>query len=183
MPIFGYNALPELIFVGILNCGTASAMKKIIRKFPNAKLIIGGTGPEKEKSEKLTEELNLKKNVVFMWYIENMVLSKYYASSDIFVLPSINLNGLTEALGVVLLEAMARGTPAIGTTVGGVPDIIKDGYNGFLVEQKSSEQIAERVLELLNNEELRERFSNNVLETMGEINADCVIITVAYDAF
>ena len=150
------------------------AMKKIIREFPNARLIIGGTGPEKEKLEKLTEELNLKKNVVFRGYIENMVLSKYYASSDIFVLPSINLNGLTEALGVVLLEAMACGTPAIGTNVGGVPDIIKDGYNGFLVEQKNPEQIAEKVLELLDDEELRVRFSKNALETAKKYDWDVI---------
>jgi len=144
------------------------AMKEIIKKFPNSKLIIGGNGPEKGKLEKLTEELNLERNVVFTGYIKNVDLSKYYSSVDVFILPSINLNRLTEALGVVLLEAMACGTPVIGSNVGGIPDIIKDGYNGFLVPEKSLEDLAGKIIQLLSNKELAEKFGANGLETVRE---------------
>ena len=145
-----------------------TAMKEIIKKIPNAKLVIGGIGPEKENLEKLTEELKLKNNVIFTGYIEDIDLLKYYASSDIFVLPSINLNGHTETLGVVLLEAMACGTPVIGSNVGGIPDIIKDGYNGFLVSEKSPEDLADKIIELLSNKELAEEFATNGLKTVQE---------------
>jgi N-acetyl-alpha-D-glucosaminyl L-malate synthase BshA len=144
------------------------AMKEVIKKFPNAKLVIGGNGPEKGKLEKLTKELNLENTVIFTGYIEDIDLPKYYSSADVFVLPSINLNGLTEGLGVVLLEAMACGTPVIGSNVGGVPDIIKDGYNGFLVPEKSPEDLADKIIELLSNRKLAKEFSVNGLKTVKE---------------
>ena len=144
------------------------SMKEVIKKFPNSKLVIGGDGPEKRKLEKLTKKLNLKKNVIFTGYIKNSDLSKYYDSSDIFVLASMNLNGLTEALGVVLLEAMVCGTPVIGSNVGGIPDIIKDGYNGFLVPEKSPKDLADKIIELLSNKELAKEFSVNGLKTVRE---------------
>lgn len=145
-----------------------TAMNEIIKKIPSAKLVIGGIGPEKEKLEKLTQELNLKNNVIFTGYIEGIDLPKYYNSSNIFVLPSINLNGHTETLGVVLLEAMVCGTPVIGSNVGGIPDIIKDGYNGFLVPEKSPKDLADKIVQLLSNEKMAEEFSVNGLKTVRE---------------
>ena len=144
------------------------AMKEVIKKFSNSKLVIGGNGAEKGNLEKLIEELNLEGDVIFAGYIEDIDLPKYYDSADVFVLPSINIKGQTEALGVVLLEAMASGTPIIGSNVGGIPDIIKDGYNGFLVPEKSPEGLADKIIQLLSNKELAEKFSVNGLETVGE---------------
>jgi N-acetyl-alpha-D-glucosaminyl L-malate synthase BshA len=144
------------------------AMKEVIKKFPNSKLVIGGNGPEKGNLERLTEELNLKKNVIFAGYIEDIDLPEYYGFADVFCLPSINLNGQTEALGVVLLEAMACGTPVIGSDVGGIPDIIKDGYNGFLVSEKSPEGLADKIIELVSNEKMAEEFSINGLKIVKE---------------
>lgn len=144
------------------------AMKDVTKKFPTAKLVIGGNGPEKGNLENLTKELNLKKKVIFTGYIEDMDLPKYYSVADVFVLPSINLDGQTEGLGVVLLEAMACGTPIIGSNVGGIQDIIEDGYNGFLVPEKSSEDLAGKILELLSNKKLAEEFSVNGLKIVRE---------------
>ena len=140
------------------------AMEDIIKIFPNAKLIIGGSGPEKEKLESISASLGLKDNVIFVGFIENSDLPKYYASSDIFVLPSIETKGGdTEGLGVVLLEAMACGTPVIGSNIGGITDIIKDGETGFLAQPENPKDIADKTIELLSDERMRDRVSGNGL--------------------
>ena len=145
------------------------AMKDVIKEFPNAKLIIGGSGPEKDNLKKLSESLNLKENVFFVGYLKNSDLPKYYASSDIFVLPSIKTKGGdTEGLGVVLLEAMACGTPVIGSDIGGITDIIKDGENGFLTKPEYPNDIANEVIKLLADVSLRKRFLYNGLKNVQE---------------
>jgi len=145
------------------------AMKEVIKEFPNAKLLIAGSGPEKENLEKISDSLNLKENVVFVGYIKNSDLPKYYASSDIFVLPSIETKeGDTEGLGVVLLEAMACRVPVIGSNVGGITDIIKNDQNGFLAKPKNPEDIADRIIKLLSNEGLRQKFSKEGIKIVQE---------------
>jgi glycosyltransferase involved in cell wall biosynthesis len=85
--------------------------------------------------------------------------------SSVFVLPT-----LSESFGIVNLEAMASGLPIVATKVGGLPDIIKSGENGFLVEPKNPEAVAEKILLVLRDDALRERISKN--------NKDKVKITV-----
>lgn len=143
------------------------AMKEVTKIFPNAKLIIGGSGPVKNKLVKLCENLELTKNVIFTGYIDNADLPKYYASSDIFVLPSIETKGGdTEGLGVVLLEAMACGTPVIGSNIGGITDIIIDKETGFLTQPNNPKDIAEKIIKLLSNEKMGQKFSENGLITV-----------------
>lgn len=145
------------------------AMVDVIKEFPHAKLIIGGSGPEKDKLEKLSENLGIKDNVIFMGYIENLDLPKYYASSDIFVLTSIETEGGdTEGLGVVLLEAMASGTPVIGSKIGGITDIIEDGETGGLAEPGNPEDIADKIIRLLRDEQKRMMLSENGLKVVKE---------------
>jgi len=62
-----------------------------------------------------------------------------------------------EAFGIVTIEAMACGKPAIGTNVGGIPETILEEVNGFLVEPKNSEEIAEKIVTLVRNPELRKQ--------------------------
>jgi L-malate glycosyltransferase len=144
------------------------AMKDVIKAVPDARLVIGGSGTEKANLERLSEELGLKGYVMFPGYIDVCDLPAYYSAADVFVLPSIDLNGQTEALGVVLLEAMASGTPVVGSAVGGIPDIIRDGYNGFLVPERSPPDLADRIVRLLKDGALADRFAANGLKTVNE---------------
>ncbi len=82
--------------------------------------------------------------------------------ADILILPSImDITGETEGLGVVLLEAMACRVPVIGSDVGGIRDIIIDGETGLLSEQKNSDSLAEKIIQLLSDEQLRKKVIEN----------------------
>ncbi len=145
------------------------AMKDVVEEFPTAKLLIGGLGPEKENLECLSESLDMKDNVVFVGSIKKSDLPTYYASSDIFILPSIETKGGdTEGLGVVLLEAMASGIPVIGSNIGGITDIIKDNDNGFLTQPGNMKDISNKIINTLSDEKLRQKFSENGLKTIQE---------------
>lgn len=145
------------------------AMKDIIKIFPGAKLIIGGSGPDRKILEKLVRDLGLQDNVIFVGYISNDDIPKYYASSDIFVLPSVETKGGdTEGLGVVLLEAMASRTCVIGSNIGGITDIIINNETGFLTKPENSKDIAEKIIMLLSNKKLRQIVSEKGLKMVNE---------------
>lgn len=129
------------------------AMKKVIKQIPEAHLYILGKGPEEQNLKTLKEYLNLNSHVTFISEsIPNYKMSELYAECDIYVQPSI-----IEPYGIAVLEAMGCGKPVVGTKVGGMLDTIKDKECGFLVDSRSSDQLAEKIL-LLGNETLREDF-------------------------
>lgn len=142
------------------------ALPLVLEKYPNSKLIIAGTGPELEFLKNQASELGLQNRIEFLGLIPPSDLLSYYKSADVFVLPSINLKGKTEGLGVVLLEAMAAGCPVIGSAVGGIPDIIKNGENGFLVSEKDPIAIAEKIILLLSDTVLTDQFRKAGKETV-----------------
>jgi len=137
------------------------AMPAVIHQFPDTVLLIIGSGPEKETLVNRAHELGLENQIHFPGVVDNEDLPSYYHAADVFVLPSINKSGKTEALGVVLLEAMASGCPVIGSNVGGIPDIIIDGVNGFLVPEQRPDILAELIVQLFSDDELKEKFRKN----------------------
>jgi len=140
-----------------------NAMPEVIRHYPDTKLLIAGSGPEKETLILRVRDLGLDQFVKFLGVVDDKALLSLYHSADVFVLPSIIKDGKTEALGVVLLEAMASGCPVIGSDVGGIPDIITDSANGFLVAEQDPGALAEKIIQLLSDEELRKKFRDNGL--------------------
>jgi len=139
------------------------AMNSIKEKVPEAVLLLVGDGEQKKELEEMVKHLNLEENIIFSGKVLNKYIPEYMSASDIFVLPS-----LSEGFPMVILEAMASGLPIVATKVGGIPEVVKDGENGLLVEPKNSKQIAEKVLLLLENNELREKISNNNIEKAKE---------------
>jgi len=128
----------------------------------NIKLRIAGHGPEESKYRSLIHQYSLDNFVSLIGYIPNNEMRDYYSAADIFVISSIiDDNGDTEGFGLVSLEANACNTPVIGTRVGGIVDVIEDGYNGFLVEQKDPYKLAEKIIELSENNELRNSMGGN----------------------
>jgi glycosyltransferase involved in cell wall biosynthesis len=144
------------------------AMPAVLEKFPDTKLLIVGTGPERDTLIRLARELDLNDRVALPGTVPPADLPSYYRSADAFVLPSINRGGKTEGLGVVLLEAMASGCPVIGTNVGGIPDIITDGENGFLVPEQRPDLIAEKIVRIFTDTELQEKFRRNGMKRIHD---------------
>ena len=136
------------------------ALVKVFSAFPRAKAIIIGSGPRKNHLRKLTQDLHLSENIIFIDKVSQADLVKYYSLADVFVLPSIiNQAGETEGFGVVLLEAMACGLAVIGSNVGGIPDIIADEETGLIAQQKDPLHLGNQIVRLLSDMQLREKLA------------------------
>jgi glycosyltransferase involved in cell wall biosynthesis len=114
------------------------AMQEIVKSVPEIVLIIGGTGPLKDDLASLSYRLNLDQNIHFTGFIPEAALPEYYQAADIFVLPTIELEGF----GLVTLEALASGTPVFGTPVGGTQEILSRFDSRFLFKDISHESIS-----------------------------------------
>lgn len=97
----------------------------------NVELLIGGTGRHGERLREIAREHDVDDQIQFLGYIPNDELPILYSSADVF-----SLTSRYEGFGLVLLEAMACGTPVIATDVGGVATVVEDGENGFLINRE-----------------------------------------------
>ena len=158
------NDRPTIISVGRLvhrkgQDRLVEAMSRIVAELPDAILVFIGEGPHRKELDRLVAKHNLDKNVRFIGRIQYSDLPRYIALGDIFAMPSRSrLFGLeVEGLGIVYLEASACGLPVVGGSSGGAPDAVKDGVTGFVVDGNDIDQIAERIIHLLRDEELRRK--------------------------
>jgi phosphatidylinositol alpha-1,6-mannosyltransferase len=135
-----------------------TAMPKILIKRPDAKLLFIGQGPRKAKLDSLIAKYGIKDSVIFLGSIAYADLPKYLNAADLFVMPSRSrLMGLeVEGLGIVYLEASACALPVIAGSSGGAPDALLDGRTGYVVDGLDIDQIANRVLSLIDNPKLAE---------------------------
>lgn len=141
------------------------AMPKIIKSIPNAKLIFVGAGILKEELEELSKNLDMEKHVKFAGFIGNTFKKAlYYRLADVFVLPSTKI----ESFGIVNLEAMASRTPIVASKLGAIPDVVKDGENGLLVPPGDPEKLADAIIYLLENEEVRNKMSKNARRKVAD---------------
>ncbi len=125
------------------------SMPKVLESVPDAILLLGGSGPEKEDLEKCVADLNLKSKVHFLGRIPDADMAAYYNMADIYVLPSFSTPKDIEGFGIVFLEAGACETPVIGSTSGGIPDAVEAEKSGLLVPPESTEKLQEAIVELL----------------------------------
>ena len=161
---FAQNEKKIVLFVGRL--AEKKGVTYLINAMKNidALLIIVGDGPLKQQLEEQASQM--KNKIKFLGAKTHEELKTIYASSDIFVAPSITAkDGDKEGFGLVFLEAMASGLPVIGSNSGGIPSIVKDGENGFLVEEKDVKDLQEKIEILIRNPDLYDRFSYNAIAT------------------
>ena len=141
------------------------AMPLILQEIPSAKLVIIGFGPQKARLENQIQQLELASSISLIGGKTGKELQDWFASADIFIGPSIiTADGDTEGQGVVFLEAMASGTAVIASDVGGIKDAVRDNISGLLVPEKNPQAIAEKVLTLAKNNQLKEKLIQNALE-------------------
>ncbi|MEM6822120.1 MAG: glycosyltransferase family 4 protein [Verrucomicrobiota bacterium] len=155
------EAIPSLLFCGRLI--ERKGVDILLRSLPrilekkNVQLKITGEGDQKQKWMRLTEELGISKHVHFLGFVSNQELSVLYQMCDIYVHPAIfDSRGDTEGLGVVLIEALLNSKPVVASRVGGIIDVIKHNRTGLLVEEKDEEELADAVLELLEDTKFAE---------------------------
>jgi glycosyltransferase involved in cell wall biosynthesis len=124
------------------------AMKTVLRTVGNVRLLIVGDGPLRGELEYLTRKMNLEKYVIFVGNVNSELLRNIYALADLFVLPSISKS---EGFGIVLIEAMTYAKPIIASNVGGIPYVVNNGLTGVLVTPRNSEELGNRIIELLSD--------------------------------
>jgi len=123
------------------------AFKEIKKEKPQARLVIVGEGYLMESLKALVSQIELSDAVIFTGFLEDV--PRVIATFDVAVLPSY-----FEGMGRVLLEAMAMEKPVVGTRVGGIPDLIEEGLNGYLVSPGNEKELASAVLKVLNDKDL-----------------------------
>jgi glycosyltransferase involved in cell wall biosynthesis len=157
--LFGKEDFPVVISARTLdargNVETfTKAMPLILNKISDAKFIIGGMGPQEGYLKELAEALGVTGSVRFIGYIPHDELPEYLASSDVYVSTSLVDGGVA----VATLDAMACELPPVVTDVADNSKWIKDGENGFIIPTKNPEALAQKVIYLLENEEIRKGF-------------------------
>ena len=144
---------------------SVKALRIIVEKFPKALLVLAGTkniidwGATQNKDIAyivgLVDSFKLRKNVLMDVYrLEDMPY--IYAASKVCVYPSSS----PEPFGLTMLESMASGRPIIVTKTGGMPEIVNDGINGFVIPTFNFENLANRIMQLFNDKDLRQRLGN-----------------------
>jgi glycosyltransferase involved in cell wall biosynthesis len=126
----------------------------ISKSVPNSYLLIAGDGPEKRALELKIKTLNLSERVRLIGFTNDT--KAVYSTLDLFILPSHY-----ETFGIALLEAMNCGLPVIAGNVGGVPDLVRSGFNGIMVEPNNSDQLTSAILDIISNKCLRESLAKN----------------------
>lgn len=166
----GRNPKPPYTIINVANFSVwknqgylAKAFKLLCENSENYRLVFAGDGEEKASVQNLCKELNIDGKTEFLGLVDDV--AEYLKKADIFVICSIY-----EGMPIAVLEAYAGGLPVVGTRVGGLPDIIKDGQNGYTVPLDDEKQLAEVVRNICENNELYSRISQFNTETAGNYN-------------
>jgi len=126
------------------------AAAQVLKLHPETEFSLIGDGPMRKQLEERVAELQLTNCFQFLGNVPSV--SDFLNECDVFVRPS-----LTEGMPLTVLEAMACGVPVIASRVGGTPELITDGENGFLIDPKSVSQLRDCLLRLIKDEKLRRR--------------------------
>jgi phosphatidylinositol alpha-mannosyltransferase len=129
------------------------AYKEVKQKIPNSRLIVVGPGTRLRKKYEKQVKRHALQDVVFVGYTSYDDLPRYYKTADIFCSPATG----RESFGIVLLEAMAVGTPVVASNIEGYANVLTQGVDGLLVPPKDTRMLAQALLSLLLDEPLRQQ--------------------------
>ena len=145
--------------------------KKVSLKYPDWKLNIVGDGMEKNKLLNLAKELKLGDKVVFHGYQNKDYINELFQDSSIYVMTSH-----TESFGLVLIEAMSYGVPCISyTSAQGANEIITDGVDGFLVDNRDETDMINKISMIIDDEKLRKKLGKNGKQKSKNFTGDVVL--------
>ena len=137
------------------------AMDFIIEKHENVRLIVVGKGVLKNYYKQMISE-NAMKYIVFEDYVDSELIPLYYRTADIYISPATG----GESFGIVLLESMASGTPLVASRIRGYRQVAKHKFNAYFVKPKDPKELAEGVINIIENDDLRKELITNGLESV-----------------
>ena len=126
------------------------ALQKLVEDGVDAYAVLVGDGPDRGRLERHAHELGVIKRCLFLGYQEDV--ARFYDAFDVLLLPSIN-----EGTPVSVMESLAAARPVVATRVGGIPDVVRDGVDGFLVDSDDADALAAPLAELAAHPEQRAR--------------------------
>ncbi|MFH1192076.1 MAG: glycosyltransferase family 4 protein [bacterium] len=144
------------------------AAKIIINDMPNCLFILIGEGELKNKLRKLISDNKLQNNFFILGRVQDAY--KYFRAFDAFCLPSIK-----EGLAYTLVEALMAGLPIVATNVGGNPEIVKNKVNGFLVNSRDKNALAEKIKILLKNKILSDKMGKESYEMADDFSLEKMV--------
>lgn len=161
---------PSLVFVGSLRkvkdpLALIEVFKIVSERAKNVRLQIVGDGPLKQTVEKMIQTYGLQGKVILHGAVSHQRALEILASSEIYVLTSVE-----EGLPTSLIEAMALGKPIVATCVGGVPEIVIDGVNGLLVPPGALEKMAQSIEQLLENPAFAKKLGKAAAESVQDFS-------------
>ncbi len=127
----------------------ALALPKVLKEFPNTKLIYAGSGEALSEIKEIVAREGMENSVTLLGAVAHSVVRDYYDLSDVALVPSVHSAGVEEATSISALEAMGSGSPLIACAVGGLKEIVNSGEDGLLVEEKNVEELSDAILTLL----------------------------------
>lgn len=133
-----------------------------------AKLMMVGDGPEREKAEKLCENLGISDKVIF--FGNSNEIDKILSYTDLFLLPSE-----TESFGLAALEAMACGVPVISSNSGGLPEVNEEGFSGYLSNVGDTDAMAANAIKILQNKDTLHTFKENALKSAQKFDIQNIL--------
>jgi glycosyltransferase involved in cell wall biosynthesis len=142
-----------------------AVLRKEIPEIVLLKVGSPGMGGDRKATKRLIKSLQIEDRIYFTGDVSEEMLAKYYNAADIFVFPS-----LYEGFGLPIIEAMACGCPVVASNTTSIPEILGDA--GILIYPLNSENMAESILELLNNTEKRNQYIKNGLIRIFQFNWD-----------
>ncbi|MGC3978518.1 MAG: glycosyltransferase family 4 protein [Paludibacteraceae bacterium] len=149
-----------ILYAGLLNDRKGynrliEAFSKVAHLHKNWQLVFAGNG-EIDNGQRLAIKLNIESQVKFLGWVSGNHKEDIFQQASVYCLPSWG-----EGFPMGVLDAMAYGIPVVTTPVGGIPDLIEDGVNGFIFDPYDTERLAAKLSELISSSELRNRLSKD----------------------
>lgn len=177
------NCQNTILFMGLINPMKGSedmvdVMAAVKEQIPQARLIMAGVGDIPQIKEK-ADKANILSNLEFPGWVRGKEKEQLLESCDIFFLPSY-----TEAMPMSILEAMGYGLPIVSTNVGGIPRLVSNGQNGYLYEPGDAKNMADAIVKLLSDDDLRVSFgqeSRNIIKKQYSLDVHLDKIEKIYE--
>lgn len=141
-----------------------SAARLVISRNPGVHFALVGDGAYREQYQRQAREMDIGNHVTFTGQVEDPMSEGVYAAADVVC----QVSRWEEVFGYVIAEAMSSSRPMVATRVGGIPELVEDGKTGFLVERGDAQAIADRILKLVADPELRSRMGRAGREVARE---------------